>query len=335
MSLKIAVIGAGSWGLTLAQVFHGNKHKITVWEFSPKQAQILKHTRKFEHLPEINLPYNINISSDLSEVIKEAQIAVIAVPSIFMRETVKKLARLPLKNDLLILCATKGLEDKTFKTMSRVITEELPDHFKKNIAVMSGPNIAKEIAASKPAATVIACQDIAKARFLQKTFMTNYLRIYTSMDVAGTELGGAIKNVIAIACGICDGLDLGTNAKSALITRGLAEIGRLGKFFKAQPETFAGLSGLGDLITTCYSPFSRNRRCGELIARGKTYKQALKEICTVVEGIQTCQAVYHFTQKYKISMPISEQVYQVLLKGKSPRKAVLDLMTRQAKQELT
>ena len=333
MTLKIAVLGAGSWGLTLTQVLHDNRHRVTVWEFDRGQAAKLKAARKFKYLPEVTIPRDVEISPDMGETVAGADLVVVAVPSPFVRDTVSKLAELPLGRKTLILCATKGLEDETFQTMSQVIAEELPAAFKNRIAVLSGPNISKEIALRKPAATVVACHDLAKAQYLQKELMTEYFRIYTSTDVIGTELGGAIKNVIAIACGICDGMKLGTNAKSALITRGVIEMARLGKHFRAKPETFSGLSGLGDLITTCYSPFSRNRRCGEMIAAGDTYQQAMKKICTAVEGIKTCQAIYHFSRKYKINMPINEQVYKILVERRPPRQALMDLMTREAKHE--
>ena len=302
MTLKIAVLGAGSWGLTLTQVLHDNRHRVTVWEFDRGQAAKLKAARKFKYLPEVTIPRDVEISPDMGETVAGADLVVVAVPSPFVRDTVSKLAELPLGRKTLILCATKGLEDETFQTMSQVIAEELPAAFKNRIAVLSGPNISKEIALRKPAATVVACHDLAKAQYLQKELMTEYFRIYTSTDVIGTELGGAIKNVIAIACGICDGMKLGTNAKSAL-------------------------------ITTCYSPFSRNRRCGEMIAAGDTYQQAMKKICTAVEGIKTCQAIYHFSRKYKINMPINEQVYKILVERRPPRQALMDLMTREAKHE--
>lgn len=330
MKQPIAILGAGSWGLTIAQICHDNGYSVAVWEFDPQQAKELRYSRKFKHLPESVLPQDIFISSDLKEIISQSSLAIIAVPSVHIRQTAHKIAQLKPTSDLVILSVVKGFEDVSFKTMSQILGEELPGT---KIAILSGPNIAREIAAKKPAATVIASQHKEVAATLQKTLMTDYFRIYTSDDVLGSEIGGAAKNVIAIACGICDGLELGTNAKATLITRGLTEIIRLGKYFKAKPETFSGLSGIGDLITTCYSPFSRNRRCGELIAKGKTYEEAIKIISTVIEGIETCKALYHFSEKNKISMPINEQVYKVLFEGKSPLKTVHDLMQREAKSE--
>lgn len=330
---NIAVLGAGSWGLTIAQMLHENGHHISIWEINERLAIQLSKSRKFKYIPAINLPKNIFISSDLEAVAATADIAVIVVPSAFVRATARRLAKVTLKRGLIVVCATKGLEDRTFKTISQVLADELPGQVRKNIAVLSGPNIANEIAARKPAAAVIASKNLKAAQTLQAVFMSRYFRTYTTTDVLGAELGGAVKNIIAIACGISDGMGLGSNTKSALITRGIFEMMKLGKYFKAKPETFSGLSGLGDLITTCFSPHSRNRRCGEKIAQGKTYEKAMKEICTVVEGIHTCQAVHHFAVKYKISMPITEQVYQVLFERKQPHKAVLDLMTRQPKHE--
>ncbi len=330
---KIAVLGAGSWGLTIAQMLHENGHQIAIWEINEKLAAQLSRTRKFKFIPDVNLPKNITISSNLDEVLAAADIAVIVVPSAFVRATARKISQIELKRGLIVVCATKGLEDKTFQTMSQVLADELPRQVAKNIAVLSGPNIANEIAAKKPAAAVIASKNLKTAKALQEVFISRYFRTYTSTDILGVELGGAVKNIIAIACGISDGMGLGSNTKSALITRGIFEMMKLGKYFKAKPETFSGLSGLGDLITTCFSPHSRNRRCGEKIAQGKTYEKAMKEICTVVEGIQTCQAVHHFAKKFKIIMPITEQVYQVLFERKQPQKAVLDLMTRQPKPE--
>jgi glycerol-3-phosphate dehydrogenase (NAD(P)+) len=333
MKKKIAILGAGSWGLTIAQMLHENGHHISIWEINEHLAGQLCRSRKFKFIPDINLPNNIVVSSDLGDVLAGADMAVIVVPSAFVRATARKLAKITLKRGLIVVCATKGLEDKTFKTMSQVLADELPVLARKNLAVLSGPNIANEIAAKKPAAAVIASKNLKAAQTAQKMFMSRYFRTYTTNDVQGVELGGAVKNIIAIACGISDGMGLGSNTKSALITRGIFEMMKLGKYFKAKPETFSGLSGLGDLITTCFSPHSRNRRCGEKIAQGKTYEKAMKEICTVVEGIQTCKAVHHFAVKYKISMPITEQVYQVLFERKQPQKAVLDLMARQPKNE--
>ncbi len=334
MKKKITILGAGSWGLTIAQMLHENGHHITVWEINERLAAQLSQSRKFKFIPDIRLPRDITINSNLEQAMAGAEIAVIVVPSAFLRATAGKLGRLSLNRNLLVIRATKGLEDKTFMTMSQVLADELPDRMKNNIAVLSGPNIANEIAARKPAASVIACKNTKAAQILQKAFMNRYFRTYTTSDVLGVELGGAVKNIIAIACGISDGMGLGTNAKSAIITRGIFEMMKLGQHFKAKPETFSGLSGLGDLITTCFSPHSRNRRCGEKIAQGSTYEKAMKEICTVVEGIHTCRAVRHVAKKYKISMPITEQVYQVLFERKQPQRAVLDLMTRQPKQEI-
>ncbi len=333
MKKNIAILGAGSWGLTIAQMLHENGHNITIWEINERLAGQLSQSRKFKFIPDINLPKDITISSNLEEAMAEAEIAVIVVPSAFIRATARKMSRLSLNQKLLIVCATKGLEDKTFMTMSQVLADELPGPVRKNIAVLSGPNIANEIAAKKPAAAVIASRNQKAACTLQKVFMSRYFRTYTSSDVLGVELGGAVKNIIAIACGISDGMGLGSNTKSALITRGIFEMMKLGHYFRAKPETFSGLSGLGDLITTSFSPHSRNRRCGEKIAEGKTYEKARQEICTVVEGIHTCRAVRHFAKKFKISMPITEQVYQVLFEKKQPLKAMLDLMTRQPKHE--
>lgn len=333
MKKNIAILGAGSWGLTIAQMLQENGHQISIWEINERLAEQLSRSRKFKFIPDINLAKNIIISSDIGEVLAKAEIAVVVVPSAFIRNTARKMSQLSLNRNLIIVCATKGLEDTTFKTMSQVLTDELPRQVRKNIAVLSGPTIANEIAAKKPAAAVIASNNQKAASVLQEVFMGRYFRTYTSSDVLGVELGGAVKNIIAIACGISDGMGLGTNAKSALVTRGIFEMMKLGQHFKAKPETFSGLSGLGDLITTCFSPHSRNRRCGEKIAQGKTYEKAMREICTVVEGIQTCKAVFHFAKRFKISMPITEQVYQVLFKRKQPQKAVIDLMTREPKQE--
>lgn len=333
MKERVAILGAGSWGLTLAQICHDNGHSVAVWEFNQKQAEELTRTRKFTYLPEVVLSEDIYISSNLEEILEKVQCAIIAIPSAYLREIAKKISQIELAADFMLLSVVKGFEDVTFKTMSQVIMEELPKVTR--LAVLSGPNIAREIASRKPAATVISSRRKEVAEKFQKLLMTDYFRIYTADDVVGSEIGGAAKNVIAIACGICDGLELGTNAKAALITRGLTEIVRLGKLFKARAETFSGLSGMGDLITTCYSQFSRNRRCGELIAQGKTYEEAMKTICTVIEGIGTCKALHNFSQKNKLSMPINEQVYNVLFERKPPHLAVKDLMKREAKPELT
>ncbi|WP_371369336.1 NAD(P)H-dependent glycerol-3-phosphate dehydrogenase [Sporomusa rhizae] len=331
--MHIAVIGAGSWGTALASVL-GQKHSsVMLWVRSGKLAELIASTRENpDYLPGCKLPEAVQITNDLAKAAINAQLLVLATPSHAIRETAAKLSPL-IQTNAVIVNAAKGLELNTVKRMSEIIAEELPV-VANNIAVLSGPNHAEEVALRSPTATVAAAESRKIAEYVQETFMLPFFRVYTNPDIVGIELAGALKNIIALGAGISEGLGFGDNAKSALMTRGLAEITRLGMAMGANPLTFAGLAGIGDLIATCTSKHSRNRRAGLLLAAGKTFEQIQDETSMVVEGIRATKAANQLATKYNIEMPITEQIYQVLYQNKSPKDAVLDLMTRTKTNEV-
>jgi glycerol-3-phosphate dehydrogenase (NAD(P)+) len=327
---KISILGDGGWGTTLSILLCRKGFSVSLWSISPDYAESLKQNRENKKfLPGFKIPRNIVITSDINTAIKDAQIIIVAIPSQFLRSVLRKLKGLRLKASFLA-SVTKGIENKTFKRPSQIIQEELKI---RKIAVLSGPTIAWEIAAGLPASAVCASKDKKIAKEAQDIFSTDRFRIYTCADIAGIELGGALKNIIAIAAGISDGLGLGTNAKAALFTRGLVEIKRIGVALGAEEETFNGLSGMGDLVTTCISQNSRNRHVGEEIAKGKKLNDIIKETEMVAEGIETARSVYELSKKLNIDTPITNEVYKVLFEAKSPSEAVTDLMTRTKKPE--
>ena len=334
MVKSAAILGAGSWGITLAILLFEKGFFVKVWEFDKKQAQILREKRKLGFLPWVNIPREIEIISNISYALNGVRLVIVAVPSHVVRRVAKKIAQVPLPENIIIVNAAKGLEDEILMRMSEVLSEELPRKLRKRIVVLSGPSHAEEVSRKIPTTVVVASTNDKLNREVQKIFFTPYFRVYTNSDIIGVEMGGALKNIIAVAAGISDGLGLGDNSKAALITRGLVEITRLGKALGAKQATFSGLSGMGDLIVTCTSHYSRNRNFGEKIGQGKTLKDALSEIKMVVEGIRTTKAAYRLAKKYKVSMPITEQAYNVLFKNKKPSEAVRELMLRDAKPEL-
>ncbi len=328
MSERVAILGAGSWGCTLA--WHLNKKGIPIklWDLE-SQVKLLRKRRRCLKSPRLRIPSLIEITSCLEETIDGTGAIVIALPSQMVRKVIQKLNKIP--EDSILVSASKGIENKTLMRISEVIIDVLG---RKPVAVFSGPSHAEEVCRSIPTTIVAASRDGKVARRVQQLFMTETLRVYTNPDIIGVELGGALKNPIAIAAGISDGLGFGDNTKAALLTRGLAEITRLGVVMGAKPLTFAGLSGMGDLITTCISGYSRNRNLGEAIGQGKNLAQALKEIGMVVEGVPTTKSARGLARKYRVEMPITEQIHRVLFKGKDPYRAVADLMLREAKPEL-
>lgn len=327
---KIAVLGDGGWGTTLAIHLAKKGYCVNLWGAFPSYLKHLERTRiNTKFLPGIKLPKKISLSSDIFKVINGAELIILAIPSQFMRQVVKKLKGLNLSKSI-FLSVTKGIENQTLLRMSQVIESELGNI---RLAVLSGPTIAHEVAKNIPSTAVIASRNKDIARRLQDIFMTERLRIYTNSDIVGVELGGSLKNIIAIACGISDGLGFGTNTKAALLSRGLAEITRLGIAMSAKKETFSGLSGLGDLVTTCVSPYSRNRSVGEQIGKGNKLAGIIKSMEMIAEGIPTAKAAYGLSKRYNIEMPITNQVYLVLYHGKDPLAAVNDLMLRKKKQE--
>lgn len=331
---KITVIGGGSWGSAIAISLAKNGYRISLRDIFEKQVTEINEERSnSKYLPGVKFPEGITATTDLEEALIDAKLVVIVVPSHAIREVARELEGL-LTSDTIIVSATKGIEEDTSFRMSEVLKEELRPELHDNIAVLSGPSHAEEVSKGIPTTTVVASQHRQLAETVQDSFMSDTFRVYTNPDVIGVELGGALKNIIAIAAGISDGLGYGDNTKAALITRGLTEIKRLGVELGAEPMTFAGLSGMGDLVVTCASEHSRNRRLGIKIGSGKSLDQALGEMQMVVEGVKTTKAAYALARQVEVEVPIINQAYQVLFEGKSPQAAVNELMERKKKHEI-
>ena len=327
---KVSVIGAGSWGTALAMLLAGNGHDTILWSHREEQAAELSKTREHKaKLPGVILPKELKITSNLEQAAKERDVLVLAVPSVAVRETSKKLKACALPGQLIVNVA-KGIEAHTLTTLTDMIEEELPGV---HACVLSGPSHAEEVSRGLPTTCVVGARDKKTAEYLQNIFMSPVFRVYISPDILGIELGGALKNVIALAAGTADGLGYGDNTKAALITRGITEIVRLGVAMGAKAETFYGLSGIGDLIVTCASRHSRNRKAGYLMGQGRTMEQAMAEVKMVVEGVYSAKAGLELSRKYQVEMPIIEQVNQVLFEGKEPGDAVRELMVRDKKIE--
>ncbi|MGB2629884.1 MAG: NAD(P)H-dependent glycerol-3-phosphate dehydrogenase [Candidatus Omnitrophota bacterium] len=323
---KVTVIGDGGWGTALALLLHSRGVDTVLWSAFPEYAEYLKKNREnTKFLEGVPLPGDLAITSDESKV-KEADYAIFAVPCKYLRPVAERFRDASFN---CIVSVIKGIENGSLKRPSEILAEHYPDNC---ICVLTGPSIAHEVACGAPTTVVAASRD--ECRFsVQKLLTTESFRVYTLKDVTGAELGGALKNIIAIAAGISDGLGFGTNSKAALLTRGLAEISRLGVKMGAEKETFSGLSGIGDLTTTCISLYSRNRWFGEQMAKGRTKENVLSETEMVVEGLSTCKAAYDLSKKYEVEMPITEKIYQVIYEGKDPKVAVKELMTRDLKEE--
>jgi glycerol-3-phosphate dehydrogenase (NAD(P)+) len=330
---NIAVIGDGGWGTTLAMLLDKNGARVTLWGAFPDYIESMKTNREnVKFLPGINIPPAISLTSDLSEAISGADIVILAVPSQYMRDVALRLKDTGAGfTDKILVSVSKGIENKTLLRMSEVIREILGQV---RIGALSGPTISYEVARGLPTTVVAASEDEDTAKEIQDLFMADNFRAYTNNDIIGVELGGSLKNVIAIAAGISDGLGFGVNTKAGLLVRGVVEIARLGIKMGARRETFYGISGLGDLMTTCVSSHGRNRWFGEEIGKGKKPHEALKATEMVVEGAVTAISCYELRKKYDIEMPISEQIYAVIYEGKDPKSAVRDLMTRERKAEL-
>lgn len=327
---NICVIGDGGWGTTLAILLSKKGFNVTLWGAFPDYIEILKSGREnIKFLPGIRIPQAIKLTHMLDEALRGKELVILAVPSQFMRGVLTML-KMEDASGKIFVSVTKGIENKTLKTMSEVICDCLGQI---KLAVLSGPTIALEVANGAPTTAVAASDDLGAAKDLQDIFMTERFRVYTSSDVIGVELGGSLKNIIAIAAGTLDALGFGTNAKAALLTRGLVEIVRLGVAMGAKKDTFYGLSGLGDLTTTCISQYSRNRWLGEEIGKGKKLKDVLKETDMVVEGVATSKSAYDLSKKYNVEMPITKEIYSVLYENKDPKRGVHDLMTRSPKTE--
>lgn len=333
---KIAVIGAGSWGTSIASVLAHKGYDVNLWGHESAHVEDLLNDREnVLFLPGYKLKDNIYPTNSYEECVKDCTVVCMVVPSHAYRTVFTEI--LPLLDDnCTIVSATKGVENKSLKTMSQVMEECITDFQSSknyNISVLSGPSFAKEVAEKVPTAITIGCKDIEIAKAIQKIFVTDYFRVYASSDVIGLEINGALKNIVAIAAGICDGLGYGLNTRAALITRGLAEITRLGTYLGAQPATFSGLSGLGDLLLTCTGDLSRNRSVGLKLGQGLKLKEILAEMNMVAEGVKTTKSAYELVQKEDIDMPILEQVYKIIYEDKNCSTAVKDLLTRELKVE--
>lgn len=329
--MKLCVLGAGSWGIALTLHLKRAGHEITLWEHNPAKAETLSLKRENPRfLPGISLPPEVLVTSDIEKALQGAEAVILVVPSHVVRETAVKASPYILKATP-VICAAKGLEEETHLRMSEVLKQNLKND--PSITILSGPSHAEEVSRKMPTTVVAASADPEMAVLAQNIFHSDYFRVYTSTDVAGVELGGSLKNVIAIAAGITDGLGLGDNAKAALMTRGLHEITRLGVALGAQPMTFAGLAGMGDLIVTCTSRHSRNRLLGEKLGKGETLAQALEEMVMVAEGVKTAHAAVALAKKVKVDVPITNEVYKVLFERKSVKETVKSLLSRSAKPE--
>lgn len=321
---EIGIIGAGSWGTALAVLLANNGHQITIWSAVENEVMMLKKDRELKNLPGVKISDSTKITGDLETGIKNKDILILAVASAYTRKTAYKMKEF-IKEEQIIVNVAKGIEEQTLKVLSEVIEEELPQA---DVAVLSGPSHAEEVGKGIPTTCVVGAHTKKSAEYVQNIFMSPVFRVYTSPDMLGIELGAALKNVIALAAGIADGLGYGDNTKAAIITRGIKEISRLGMVMGGKSQTFSGLSGIGDLIVTCASMHSRNRRAGILIGKGYNMKEAMQEVNMVVEGVYSAKAAFELAQKYHVEMPIIEQVNEVLFKDKPAAEAVKELMLR-------
>lgn len=332
---SIGILGAGTWGLALARMLSRAGHQVTVWSALPSEIEELRRTRSNRNLPEMKLPEQIVLTTELRQACEQKDLLLFVVPSRFVRSTAAAAAPF-IKEDQLIADAGKGLEAGTLLTLSEVITDELAkhgDHSRVRVVALSGPTHAEEVARDLPTTIVAACQDMTAAGRVQQIVMNSTMRVYTNSDIKGVELCGAMKNIIALACGISAGIGLGDNTKAALITRGLAEMTRLGTCFGCQEETFAGLAGMGDLVVTATSLHSRNNRCGYLIGQGYPAEEAVKKVGMVVEGLNALPAAMELSARCGVELPITQMVNSIVNGHIDPAEAVLALMNRDPKAE--
>ena len=328
--MKITVLGSGGWGTALALLLTDNGHDVTLWSHSAQRSALLERTRENPRLPGVPLPEALHLSAGLDSL-GESGVVVMATPSFAVRETARMAAPL-LREDAVVVSAAKGVERDTALCMTQVIEEELGG--KGRVAALSGPSHAEEVGRRAPTGCVAASRDMAAAELVQDVFMSPRFRVYTNSDVLGVELGAALKNVLALCCGVSDGMGLGDNTKALLMTRGMTEMARLGVALGGRKETFAGLSGMGDLIVTCTSMHSRNRRCGILVGQGKSVEEAMKEVGATVEGYYAALSAHQIAEKAGVEMPICECAYRVLYEGQSVREVVGALMSRNKKREV-
>ena len=335
MKQKIAILGAGSWGTALAMVLQDNGHEVCLWGINTSQIEEI-NTKHMNHqyLPEVILNDEIYATTDLAKALSGATAVLFVLPTKVIRLVAKQVAPL-LEGNPVIIHASKGLEQESYLRISEILKQELPEENYQDIVVLSGPSHAEEVAKKDLTTITAACEELSSAKVVQQLFSNSYFRIYTNTDVIGVELGAALKNVIAVGAGALHGLGYGDNAKAALMTRGLTEISRLGVAFGADPLTFIGLSGVGDLIVTCTSVHSRNWRAGDQLGQGKSLEDVLGNMGMVVEGVETCKAAYKLAQEKGIEMPITNAVYNILYDGKNIKTEVLQLMERERKSEVS
>ena len=328
--MNMSVIGSGTWGCALCSILANKGNTVTLWSYFKEESESLSKTRKAPNLSDFVMPENVIYTSDIEQATKDMDLIVMVTPSAAIGKTAEAMSPY-VKDGAVIVCASKGFDIVTQKTLTETIKDKIPNC---TVAALSGPSHAEEVAMKMPTTLVAACESKSVREMIQEQFTTDYLRIYTNEDILGVEIGGALKNIIALCAGISDGLGLGDNAKAALMTRGISEIARLGAAMGAKATTFAGLSGVGDLIVTCTSMHSRNRRAGILIGKGKTCDEAMKEVNMVVEGVYATKEAYKLAKKYDVEMPITEEVYGVLFEGKPVKDTVRVLMSRSRKNEI-
>ena len=328
--MRICVLGAGSWGIALTKLLSLNEHSVIVWSIDPEEISMLKeYSQHKTKLPGVMLPGTVEFTTDMEAALSDAELVVMAVPSPFVRSTAEKAAEY-IKDERIIVNVAKGIEEDTLKRLSQVIKEEIPQA---KVAVLSGPSHAEEVGKELPTTVVVGAETKELAETVQDVFMNDFFRVYISPDIIGIELGGAVKNVIALAAGIADGLGCGDNTKAALITRGIYELTALGVAMGGRAETFSGLSGTGDLIVTCASVHSRNRKAGFLIGQGYTYQEAMDEVKMIVEGVYSAKAALKLATLYEVEMPIVEEVNRILFENLPAKEALHDLLTRDKKKE--
>ncbi|MFC4712352.1 NAD(P)H-dependent glycerol-3-phosphate dehydrogenase [Planococcus dechangensis] len=330
---KVTVFGAGSWGTALSYVLAQNGHDLLLWTHRKEQAEEINNHTNERYLKGVQLPDSIKATADLDRAVAHADIIVLAVPTKAIREVSRDI-RARLSKKALFVHVSKGIEPDSLKRISEMIRDEIPAEFIEEVVILSGPSHAEEVVLEHPTTVTAACANTQAANRIQDLFMNSYFRVYTNTDVIGVEIGGALKNIIALAVGITDGLGYGDNAKAAIMTRGLAEIARLGVKMGATPLTFSGLSGVGDLIVTCTSVHSRNWRAGNMLGKGKSVEEVLEEMGMVVEGIRTTKAAHQLAERYQVPMPITQALYMVLFEGVKPELAVEELMGRMKKNEM-
>lgn len=328
--MKITVLGSGGWGTALSLLLLDNGNDVTLWSFLEKEAQVLKETRENPMLKGVPLPEALKITNSM-DTLADSELVVLATPSFAVRETARK-ARPLLREDAVVVSVAKGIEKDTALCLTQIIEEELQG--KGRVVALSGPSHAEEVGRRVPTGCVAASRDMAAAELVQDVFMSPRFRVYTNSDVLGVELGAALKNVLALCCGVSDGMGLGDNTKALLMTRGMTEMARLGVALGGRKETFAGLSGMGDLIVTCTSMHSRNRRCGILIGQGKNVQEAMKEVGATVEGYYAALSAHQLAEKAGVEMPICQSAYRVLYEGQDVREVVDALMNRNKKREV-